>query len=332
VSISLSTNTASTDEPVTLQATAPTGKPAPTGAEWTFGDGKTGSGVLTSHAWTTAGTFQINVTATFPGGRTAVAAASIEITERPVLTVQTPLGGKVTGGGIDCGATCTKATDPGQTITLTAEPSAGFRVRGWGGACTGTAATCDVTMDASKAVSVQFVRDSLALIPLAPTAEWRTGVGPIPWSGTSDVNGGPDANPDGFALLRPANSFLLEDGTNPEYLETHPQWVNNGWIEGDFTLPVPIVPGDRFRTRIGFMAVAQPPSAGEADFVIKAVFPNGSVLELSRTHDRGEDGVMHELDVDLGAAVGATKIRLRAEAGAKSDQDWCSWVNPRIEG
>ncbi|GAA3117738.1 InlB B-repeat-containing protein [Streptomyces echinatus] len=332
VSISLSQTTATTDEPVTLRATAPTGKPSPTGATWTFGDGKTGSGVLTSHAWTTPDTFQINVTATFPGGRTAVAAASVQITERPVLTVQTPLGGKVTGGGIDCAPTCTKAADPGETITLTAQPSTGFRVRGWGGACSGTAATCVVTMDAGKTVSVQFARDSLALIPLAPAAAWRTGVGPIPWSGTSAVNGGPDANPDGFALLRPAGSLLLEDRTDPEYLETHPQWVNNGWIEGDFTLPAPVVPGDRFRTTLGFMAVANPPSAGEADFVVLAVFPNGSVLELSRTHDRGDDGVMHPLDVDLSQAVGATKIRLRAEAGAKADQDWCSWVNPRIEG
>ncbi|WP_031077772.1 InlB B-repeat-containing protein [Streptomyces sp. NRRL S-118] len=332
VSITLSKQTADVGEQVALQVSSPAGSPAPTTADWNFGDGMTGTGLVTSHPWGTAGTFQINVTATFADGRKAVAGASIDITERPVLTVQTPAGGKVTGGPVSCPPTCSYTADAGETITLTAEPAPGFRMGGWGGDCAGTTPTCAVTMNANKTVTVRFSRDSTPLIPLAPSAAWRTGAGPIPWSGTSDHNGGVDEHTRGFALLRPAGSFLLEDNTSPEYLETHPQWVDNGWIEGDFTLPVPVVPGDRFKARIGFMAVAEPPSAGEADFVVSAVFANGSTVELSRTHDVGRDGVMYQLDVDLAAAVGATGIRLRAEATGSSAQDWCSWVNPRIEG
>ncbi|PBC75976.1 hypothetical protein BX265_0672 [Streptomyces sp. TLI_235] len=331
VTVTLSRQAAKVDEAVAVGLGYPAGRP-PTSVAWTFGDSATSTGVLTSHAWHTVGRFQINVTATFPGGATAVANASIDITVSPVLTVQTPVGGKVTGGTIDCGTTCSQSVTPGQSITLTAQSAAGFQIRGWGGACAGTAATCTVTVDANKTVSVQFKRLPLPLIPRAAAAAWVTGAGPIPWSGTSAVNGGPDTDTRGFALLRPAGSLLLEDGSAPEYLETHPQWVPKGWINGDFTLPVPVVPGDRFKTTVGFMMVANPPSAGDAYFVVQAVFANGATLELSRTHDLGRDGVMHPVDVDLTPAAGATAIRLRAEAAGSEGQDWCSWVNPRIEG
>lgn len=63
-----------------------------------------------------------------------------------------------------------------------------------------------------------------------------------------------------------------------------------------------------------------------------AIFGNGATLELSRTHDIGRDGIVIPLDVDLTLVLGATKLRLRVEAGATAAQDWAVWVNPRIEG
>ena len=166
-----------------------------------------------------------------------------------------------------------------------------------------------------------------SLISHAAQATWRSGAGALPFPGSET-----DAR--GFAIIRPANSLLLEDGSSPQFLETHPQWVENnqGWINGDFTLPTPIAAGDHFRATVGFIAVANPPSAGDAEFVVVAVFPNGAVKELSRTHDIGRDGVLVGIDDDLSSAVGATKIRLRVEAGASSAQDWASWVAPRVEG
>lgn len=90
--------------------------------------------------------------------------------------------------------------------------------------------------------------------------------------------------------------------------------------------------GGPFRTTIGFVQPQQPPSAGDAEFVVVAIFGNGATPELSRTHDIGRDGIVIPLDVDLTPALGATKLRLRVETGATSAPDWEVWVNPRIEG
>jgi uncharacterized repeat protein (TIGR02543 family) len=75
------------------------------------------------------------------------------------VTVSGSGSGRVTGGGIDCGAggsTCAVNATTGSSVTLTATPATGSTFDGWGGACSGTATTCSVTMDSAKAVSAGF--------------------------------------------------------------------------------------------------------------------------------------------------------------------------------
>ncbi len=57
---------------------------------------------------------------------------------------------------IDCGTTCTATFTLGASVTLEASASAGSKFDGWSGACTGTGATCVVTLDAAKSVSASF--------------------------------------------------------------------------------------------------------------------------------------------------------------------------------
>jgi hypothetical protein len=64
--------------------------------------------------------------------------------------------GKVSGQGIDCGSDCTEQYPSGTQVTLTAAPATGSVFGGWSEACTGTATTCTITMDASKSVSARF--------------------------------------------------------------------------------------------------------------------------------------------------------------------------------
>lgn len=45
---------------------------------------------------------------------------------------------------------------PGTVVTLTATPASGSPWVGWSGACTGTATTCTLTMDANKSVTANF--------------------------------------------------------------------------------------------------------------------------------------------------------------------------------
>ncbi|MBZ4194411.1 MAG: InlB B-repeat-containing protein [Candidatus Contendobacter sp.] len=58
--------------------------------------------------------------------------------------------------GISCGNDCKKLYASGASIVLTATPLNGSTFTGWGGACSGTATTCTVTMTAAKTVTATF--------------------------------------------------------------------------------------------------------------------------------------------------------------------------------
>lgn len=75
-------------------------------------------------------------------------AASVAITGPGTVTSDKP--------GIDCGSLCSNTWDKGAAFTLTANPAAGKRFAGWGGACSGTV-SCNVTMDAAKSITATFV-------------------------------------------------------------------------------------------------------------------------------------------------------------------------------
>jgi len=77
--------------------------------------------------------------------------------------------------GIDCGDDCeASASYPiGTRVTLTAQPEEGFQFLGWGGACSGTAETCQVTMDADQAVRAEF-EDDFCWECLPSRGGWRS--------------------------------------------------------------------------------------------------------------------------------------------------------------
>ncbi len=318
VTISLSKPTAQVGEDVTLKVVVTSG-PAAVDAQWTFGDGATATGLVTSHNWSAARTYQVTVKATATDRRTATASVPLTITVAPPKTVAVPnvVGAQqaaatqqITAAGLVTVVRkqASNTVPAGQVISQ--NPAGGTVV------VTGT----QVTITVSSGKLPPFL-----LIDHAAQAAWRSGAGALPFPGSETDNRG-------FAVIRPAGSLILEDGSRPEHLETHPQWVNFGFINGDFTLPAPLKAGDHFRATVGFIAVANPPSAGEADFVVLAVLPGGAVREMGRTHDLGSDGILRSIDIDLSSAAGATKVRLRVEAGATSAQDWASWVAPRVEG
>jgi hypothetical protein len=69
--------------------------------------------------------------------------------------------------GIDCGSTCSASFAEGANVTLTATPDAGQVFSGWSGACSGSAATCDLGMTQARSVTAGF-----AAAPAAPA--WQT--------------------------------------------------------------------------------------------------------------------------------------------------------------
>jgi hypothetical protein len=58
--------------------------------------------------------------------------------------------------GIDCGTDCTETYASVTGVTLTAHPEGGAAFAGWGGACTGSALTCTLTIDRSRSVTATF--------------------------------------------------------------------------------------------------------------------------------------------------------------------------------
>ncbi len=114
------------------------------------------------------------------GAARTVSASFAQITH--VLSV-TP-GGDGAGvvssnpAGISCGTACTKAWIQGTTVTLAAKATTGSVFAGWTGACSGTAATCTVSMSQARSVGATFTRTHWSLA----TVNAGTGAGSVAWA------------------------------------------------------------------------------------------------------------------------------------------------------
>jgi endoglucanase len=64
--------------------------------------------------------------------------------------------GTVAGGTINCGTSCSASFTSGAAVTLTATAASGSTFAGWSGSCTGTTATCALTMSAARTVTATF--------------------------------------------------------------------------------------------------------------------------------------------------------------------------------
>ena len=58
--------------------------------------------------------------------------------------------------GIVCGSRCSSSFPSGTLVTISAEPGPGAIFAGWGGACSGNNASCQITMDQAKTASASF--------------------------------------------------------------------------------------------------------------------------------------------------------------------------------
>jgi hypothetical protein len=113
--------------------------------------------------------------------------------------------------GIDCGADCVTTFPPGTQVTLTASAATRSTFTGWSGDCTGAQATCQVTLDAPRAVTATF--DGVAY----PVVVNRSGSGRVTSQPAGlDCGAACQANfPDGAALTLSAT---------PD-----PLWAFEGW-------------------------------------------------------------------------------------------------------
>jgi uncharacterized repeat protein (TIGR02543 family) len=98
-----------------------------------------------------------------------VASASYSVTTY-TLTVTPTVGGSISdsaGGIVSCtsaGGTCSATYPSGTNTTLTETPSAGYVFTTWGGACSGSAATCSLTITGNTSVTATFSSNTLATV------------------------------------------------------------------------------------------------------------------------------------------------------------------------
>ena len=173
-----------------------------------------------------------------------------------------------------------------------------------------------VTVTPNSSVTLVVAKPTeVNLVDGAATADWRSGAaGILPFPGS-------DIDNRGFVLIR--DDATLSDGSTATVLETHPQWVDDGFIVGKYTLPQPIIAGDHVRASVGLLLGAD---AGSVRF---RVYVGGTeVLDETVEHSQG----VIDLDADVSASTGATVVEIRVDAGPSSDQDWAAWKDLRVEG
>jgi PASTA domain len=154
---------------------------------------------------------------------------------------------------------------------------------------------------------------------LGPQGVWTNSAGvTLPWNG----NEGDDR---GF--VRPVDGFGLASGNTAPAgsFETHPQWVDDGRILGQFTLPTPISSGERFSGVLDFRAGA----GGGVTFSVSARMPSGSVVQLSPPRP-ASPGFPSTFDIILTPAAGATVLILTVDANGSSSQDWAIWTQTLV--
>jgi uncharacterized OB-fold protein len=163
----------------------------------------------------------------------------------------------------------------------------------------------------------------------ASSAQWISGAGILPFPGT-------DTDERGFALWR--YNYPLEDGSRPaRVLETHPEWVDNGYIYGVYNLSgVVVEAGDRLVAEIGFISGA---GAGSATFnfgVNYGQYPDCGEFGCTETFSFFDnyDGQIRRWEVSLPSKMIGQKIgsiSLRVDAGPTPAQDWAVWSIARLE-
>ena len=85
----------------------------------------------------------------------------------------------MSGGTINCGATCTETVNYNTVVTLTATPATGSTFTGWSGACTGTG-TCVTTVTSAETATATFTANVTLNV-----AKSGTGAGAVTGTGIS---------------------------------------------------------------------------------------------------------------------------------------------------
>jgi hypothetical protein len=113
--------------------------------------------VTINDSMTTTATFTANAAGGGGGGGTGGGGGGSTTTQFTLQVGHSNTGSVASDvAGINCGSTCSAKFDAGTVVTLTATPLAGKTFVSWGGACSGTATTCTLTVSTNLSVTPTF--------------------------------------------------------------------------------------------------------------------------------------------------------------------------------
>jgi hypothetical protein len=215
---------------------------------------------------------------------------------------------------------------PGATIHLSVEMKAPaalghyrgyWRLRNDEGVLFGWGTSADKAWWVDINVGPEIVYD---FVQHACDVTWESAAGALACPGTT-------ADIEGF-VVKLDDPRLETGGYSGEWvLETHPQFVNNGWIQAEFPA-IDVQAGDHFKTQIGCLF-----NAGSCDVRMQFNYivepdPLAGLGNWIETYD----GNLTDVDIDLTPLAGkSVKFIFFVHAHGLSSQDWAVWVAPRIE-
>ena len=180
--------------------------------------------------------------------------------------------------------------------------------------------------------SMMVVEDTINLITNAPEALWSSGIAVGPAWVQTDARPlnypGKESDVDGFVI---ATDAYTEDHQLNQVLWTHPRWVANGSITGQYNLRQ--VGNKRLRADEGFVNNAL--SSDGATWVVELRYENkaGDVRETLFTEHKVYDARPKQLRINLPVDVGTEfSIKLQVAAGPYPNSDWATWIGPMIIG
>lgn len=246
----------------------------------------------------------------FVSGDNMSAPASVQLTNGTVPP----------GADVDISVTLAAPNGPGVYRGYFKLRNPGGGVFGWGD----TSKSFWVEIEVIELSGVMF-----DFISQAKNADWGTGTSPLDFNNPGDTNisyGGPDTDANGFAMVK--DNQKLEDGkVSGKLLETHPKWVNDGYVIG--RLPAyTIGNGDYIKGKLGFIAFADG-SCGAGDAIFRIYYTEGNNMgTLTQLGSWSEtcDGNLKKIEVDLSPLNGkSVRFYLVVLANGSAGQDWAIW-------
>ena len=168
------------------------------------------------------------------------------------------------------------------------------------------------TLSAADDVFYDFVAQ-------AASAFWASEAGTLTFPGsTSDSRG---------FVLHQNNAQLEDNSTWTKVLETHPQWVSNGWIMGRYP-PLTVPSEAELKVTVGFFKGA----TGTDGVTFEVQFEEEQQRQTILSQYATCDGNLDSITTSLSSLSGKTGyFILYVNAGQNSGKDWAAWAEAKIE-